>query len=133
MLKRVFDVGLKQHGRDVRVVPGRAGGQLSRQAFKKLFPHDIIRHQLVTHAALVSIRQGWDAGVLAGHPVEVGVIRLDPRDNSTTLLAIAPAAGSRGQGFQNMLGLGLSHIADGTNHLLFLLLPTPLNLRAWSP
>ncbi|MGI4741875.1 MAG: HupE/UreJ family protein [Janthinobacterium lividum] len=99
--------------------------------------YDVIMHQLVTHTTLVSIRQDWDAGVLAEHPVEVGVIRLDPRDNSIAPLEIAPAAGSRWRGFQNMVGLGLSHIAEGTDHLLFLLvllLPAPLLVRfgRWS-
>ncbi|RZK28887.1 MAG: HupE/UreJ family protein, partial [Hymenobacter sp.] len=95
--------------------------------------YDVIMHQLVTHAALVSIRQDWDNGVLAEHPVEVGVIRLNPRDNSIAPLEIAPAAGSLWHGFQSMISLGMSHIAEGTDHLLFLLvllLPAPLLVRA---
>jgi len=95
--------------------------------------YDVIMHQLVTHAALVSIRQDWDNGVLAEHPVEVGVIRMNPRDNSIAPLEIAPAAGSRWHGFQNMIALGMSHIAEGTDHLLFLLvllLPAPLLVQA---
>ncbi|RZK62765.1 MAG: HupE/UreJ family protein, partial [Hymenobacter sp.] len=95
--------------------------------------YDVIMHQVVTHSALVSIRQDWDNGVLAEHPVEVGVIRMNPRDNVIAPLEVAPAAGSRWRGFQNMVGLGLSHIAEGTDHLLFLLvllLPAPLLVRA---
>ena len=94
--------------------------------------YDVIMHQVVTHAALVSIRQDWDNGVLAEHPVEVGVIRMNPRDNVVAPLDVAPAAGSRWRGFQNMVGLGLGHIAEGTDHLLFLLvllLPAPLLVR----
>ncbi|MGI4864108.1 MAG: HupE/UreJ family protein [Janthinobacterium lividum] len=94
--------------------------------------YDVIMHQLVTHAALVSIRQDWDNGVLAAHPVEVGVIRMNPRDNSIAPLYIEPAAGSLWQGFRSMVSLGLSHIAEGTDHLLFLLvllLPAPLVVR----
>jgi len=83
--------------------------------------YDVIMHQLVTHAALVSIRQDWDNGVLAEHPVEVGVIRMNPRDNSIAPLEIAPAVGSRWHGFKRMISLGMSHIAEGADHLLFLL------------
>lgn len=94
--------------------------------------YDVIMHQLVTHAALVSIRQDWDTGVLAAHPIEVGVIRMNPRDNAIAPLYIAPAAGSLWQGFRSMVSLGVSHIAEGTDHLLFLLvllLPAPLVVR----
>jgi hypothetical protein len=94
--------------------------------------YDVIMHQLVTHAALVSIRQDWDTGVLAAHPVQVGVIRMNPRDNSIAPLYIEPMGGSHWRGFQSMVGLGMSHIAEGTDHLLFLLvllLPAPLLVR----
>ena len=103
----------------------------SRRAF--VLHYDVIMHQLVTHAALVSVRQDWDTGVLAEHPVEVGLIRLNARDNTIAPLYIEPAAGSLWRGFQSMVGLGLSHIAEGTDHLLFLLvllLPAPLVVRA---
>ena len=101
-------------------------GSSSRRFILK---YDVIMHQLVTHAALVSIRQDWDNGVLAEHPVEVGLIRLDPRDNAIAPLEIAPTAGSLWWGFRAMVALGLRHIAEGTDHLLFLvvlLLPAPL-------
>lgn len=94
--------------------------------------YDAIIHQVVTHKALVSIRQDWDNGIMAEHPVEVGVIQLDPRDNSISPLQLVPAGGSRWRGFQHMVGLGLSHISEGTDHLLFLLvllLPAPLLVR----
>lgn len=99
--------------------------------------YDVIMHQLVTHSALVSIRQDWDNGVLAEDPVEVGVIRMNPRDNSIAPLEIAPVAGSLWRGFQRMISLGMSHISEGTDHLLFLLvllLPAPLLVRfgRWS-
>ncbi|NML66172.1 HupE/UreJ family protein [Hymenobacter sp. RP-2-7] len=95
--------------------------------------YDAIIHQVVTHAALVAIRQDWDTGVLAEHPVEVGAIRLNARDNSINTLTIAPAAGSRWQGFRTLVALGMQHIGEGTDHLLFLLallLPAPLLARS---
>jgi hypothetical protein len=68
--------------------------------------YDVIMHQLVTHAALVSIRQDWDTGVLAAHPVQVGVIRMNPRDNSIAPLYIEPAGGSRWRGFRSVQPAG---------------------------
>ena len=91
--------------------------------------YDVIIHQLVTHTALVSIRQDWEAGVHAEHPVEVGVIRLDVVNNTIPPLQINQEKGGLWSGFKNMVALGLKHISAGTDHLLFLLvllLPAPL-------
>ncbi|RYY30138.1 MAG: HupE/UreJ family protein [Sphingobacteriaceae bacterium] len=91
--------------------------------------YDVIVHQVVTHVALVSIRQDWDAGLYAGHPVQVGVIRLDPVNNVIPPLVVNQAEGSIWTGFKSMVGLGMQHISEGTDHLLFLLvllLPAPL-------
>ena len=93
--------------------------------------YDVIVHQLVTHKTLVSIRQDWDAGVLAAAPVEVGVIQLDVRSSVVLPLEIRQY-GSIWQGFGSMVRLGMAHIAEGTDHLLFLLvllLPAPLLVR----
>ncbi len=95
--------------------------------------YDVITHQLVTHKALVSIRQDWDRSVYAEHPVEVGVIQLDVVNNRIPPLKIDLDEGSLWQGFMGMISLGISHIAGGTDHLLFLLvllLPAPLLLLA---
>ena len=90
--------------------------------------YDVIVHQVVTHKTLVSIRQDWDAGVVATQPVEAGVIQLDPVNNVVPPLEIRQQ-GSWWQGFGSMVRLGMAHIAEGTDHLLFLLallLPAPL-------
>jgi hypothetical protein len=91
--------------------------------------YDVIIHQLVTHTALVSIRQDWEAGVYEEHPIEVGVIGLDIRSNTILPLKIDQAEGNLWSGFRGMVALGIQHIAEGTDHLLFLLvllLPAPL-------
>lgn len=101
------------------------------------FDYDAIVHQVVTHVVLVSVRQDWDTGRLAGQPpTQVGVIRLSPRDNLIPPLEINEAGGSRWTGFRSMVALGTAHIAAGTDHLLFLLallLPAPLLVagRRW--
>lgn len=97
-----------------------------------VFRYDVILHQVVTHSALVSIRQDWDAGILADNPLEVGVIAWDIRTNTLSPLILNREKGSLWQGCLRMLRLGMQHIAEGTDHLLFLLvllLPSPLLLR----
>jgi hypothetical protein len=102
--------------------------------------YDVILHQVVTHMALVSVRRDWEAGrVAADAPTEVGVIRLDAVNNVVPPFDIdlGVASGGWWAGFKGMVGLGVRHIAEGTDHLLFLLvllLPAPLLLtktRRW--
>jgi hypothetical protein len=82
--------------------------------------YDVIMHQVINHAAFVSIRNDWDAGVDAEHPVEIGVIHVDTGNNTIAPLIINQG-GSTWTGFKNMVTLGIKHIAEGTDHLLFLL------------
>ena len=102
------------------------------------FNYDVIIHQLVTHTALVSIRQDWEAGVIHNEqPVEVGVIKLDIVNNKILPLQINQQGGSWWNGFKSMVQLGIKHISEGTDHLLFLLvllLPAPLLVvgKRWS-
>ena len=102
--------------------------------------YDVILHQVVTHVALVSVRRDWAAGrVGADARTAVGVVRLDVVRNVVPPLVIdqGGAAGGWWAGLKGMVGLGARHIAEGTDHLLFLLvllLPAPLLLtkaRRW--
>lgn len=99
--------------------------------------YDAVLHQVVTHKILVSIRQDWALGHLAEQaPVQVGVIELDIVNNQIRPLSVQLEAGSSWAGFGSMVRLGIRHIADGTDHLLFLLvllLPAPLRVehRRW--
>lgn len=91
--------------------------------------YDVIIHQVANHTALVSIRQDWERGHYGHQPAQVGVIRLDVVNNTIPPLIIDQAGGSTGQGFRGMVALGMQHIGEGTDHLLFLLvllLPAPL-------
>lgn len=104
------------------------------------FDYDVIVHQLVTHVVLVSIRRNWEQGrVGAEAPTEVGIIRLDVRNNVVPALFISQTGGGWWAGFRGMVALGVRHIAEGTDHLLFLLvllLPAPLLTgrgRRWGP
>jgi hypothetical protein len=93
--------------------------------------YDAVVHQVVTHTALVSIRQDWAAGRMADEnaATQVGVIRIDSRTMKVTPLTIDLENGSVWSGTYAMFRLGATHILEGTDHLLFLLillLPAPL-------
>ncbi|MBL7817461.1 MAG: HupE/UreJ family protein [Saprospiraceae bacterium] len=83
--------------------------------------YDVVMHQVVTHSALVSIRQDWETGVVAEHPAEVGIIAVEPRNNQIFPLVISLESKGLWGGFWSMVGLGRKHISEGTDHLLFLL------------
>ena len=91
--------------------------------------YDAVVHQVVTHKILVSIQQDWLNGVTPEHATEAEVIRLNPVDSTIAPLTIDLSNGSVWRGFLSMVNLGMSHISEGTDHLLFLLtllLPAPL-------
>ena len=92
--------------------------------------YDVVLHQVVTHKILVSVRQDWARGQLADEqPAQVGVIELDIVNNRILPLNVSLESGSIWTGFLAMIKLGMRHIAEGTDHLLFLLvllLPAPL-------
>jgi hypothetical protein len=96
--------------------------------------YDVIVHQVVTHAALVALRTDWVTGrIAADEGAELGVIAIDSRTMTVAPLPVDLDSGSALAGFFGMLRLGGHHIAEGTDHLLFLLtllLPAPLLLTA---
>ncbi|MFC4453592.1 HupE/UreJ family protein [Deinococcus sonorensis] len=102
--------------------------------------YDAIVREVRTHTILVSVRRDWARGLnneSGNESVEVGVIRADPRSGLVPLLPVNLEAGSAWQGFTGIVRLGMRHIAEGTDHLLFLLtllLPAPLLAarRRWS-
>ncbi|PXY39974.1 hypothetical protein DMB65_14370 [Flavobacterium cheongpyeongense] len=104
---------------------------------KFIFDYDVIMHQLVTHSALVSIRSDWELGKTNKEPVKVGVIRVDTRSTLIYPLEVnLEKGGNWWTGFKGMFALGMEHIKEGTDHLLFLLvllLPAPLvvNRKRW--
>jgi hypothetical protein len=97
--------------------------------------YDAIVREVKTHSVLVSVRRDWERGLnneSGTESVEVGVIRADPRTGQIPLLPVNQQQGSAWQGFVGIFKLGLRHIAEGTDHLLFLLtllLPAPLLIR----
>lgn len=93
--------------------------------------YDAIMHQLVTHKMLITLRQDWDGGLSGKDSVDadLGVLMMNTSDNKIPPLVINLDEGSKWKGFKNMVSLGIRHIGEGTDHLLFLLvlmLPAPL-------
>ena len=86
--------------------------------------YDVIFHHLVTHTAVVTLAGDWRNGVTGAEPLLLGTIR-----DTNPEIAIDRSGGSWSRGFAAMFRLGTRHIAEGTDHLLFLLaliLPAPL-------
>jgi HupE / UreJ protein len=88
------------------------------------FGYDVIFHHLITHTAVVTLASDWRNGVMGEEPVLLGTMR-----DTNAAIVIDQSGGSWFRGFAAMFRLGARHIAEGTDHLLFLLaliLPAPL-------
>jgi hypothetical protein len=91
--------------------------------------YDVVMHQSDAHTALVSVRQDWASGIIKEAPVSIGTIGVNASDGKVAPLEVDLSSGSVLKGFVGMLKLGMSHIREGTDHVLFLLtllLPAPL-------
>jgi hypothetical protein len=99
--------------------PGAARGALE-------FFDDAILHRVVTHRTLVSVRRDFDQAMFGDAPRLVGVLLFSQKQ-----ITIHREAGSVWRGFRALFLLGARHIAEGTDHLLFLfvlLLIAPLSV-----
>lgn len=101
--------------------------------------YDAIMHQVMNHAAFVVIRRDWEAGIIHSDTTsEASVIAWDLANNNIPTLEITLEKGSWWKGFKSMFTLGMHHIREGTDHLLFLLtllLAAPLVAQhgSWGP
>src|SRR5438270_426229 len=91
-------------------------------------------HPMPNSAVLLDLHPG---GVAAEIQLPLEQLQLafghDVRNNVIPPLFISQAGGNWWAGFRGMVALGMHHIAEGTDHLLFLLvllLPAPLLRRA---
>ncbi|MGC3982353.1 MAG: HupE/UreJ family protein [Steroidobacteraceae bacterium] len=86
--------------------------------------YDGIVQRVVTHNTFVSVRRDFRNGMLGEQPQLLGLIGFQQ-----TRLVVDRSNGSWWQGFKAVFHMGLQHIAEGTDHLMFLLvllLPAPL-------
>jgi hypothetical protein len=98
--------------------------------FQLLF--DAVTHEVRTHRVLVYLRQDWDGG-FAGEPPRM----LGQLDSTRSSLDVSLNPQQPGSGLRSLFTLGARHIAQGADHLLFLLtllLVAPLlaTNRRWS-
>ena len=87
------------------------------------FDYDVILHQVASHKTLIAIKQDWQRGIVPEDTTvqQVGVIEWDIVSNTLKPFQISVQAGSTWQGFKNMVSLGISHIKEGIDHVLFIL------------
>lgn len=89
--------------------------------------YDVIVREIFTQSAVMSVRSDWRGGTASGSPELVGGINGHNRH-----LLLDRSGGRAWRGAASIFRLGVSHIAEGTDHLLFLLtllLPAPLLAR----
>jgi HupE / UreJ protein len=93
------------------------------------FDYDAILHQVVNHVAYVSIKSDWENGLFNETATEIGTISRDMATNNILPFKISLKSGNKWNGFKSMFSIGMQHIKEGTDHLLFiitLLLPACL-------
>jgi HupE / UreJ protein len=98
---------------------------------------DLVIHQIPTQSIIFSIEQDWQNGITENNAKQIGVIAIDIPTGKIAPLSIKLSEGTWFKGFKSMFLLGVSHIAAGTDHILFiltLLLPAMLvsEKKRWS-
>jgi hypothetical protein len=86
--------------------------------------YDVIIAPVVTHNAIVSVRRDFRNALFGEKPLTVGMFAFQQ-----THLLVDGSDGSWLHGARSVFSLGIEHIAEGTDHLLFLLvllLPAPM-------
>lgn len=81
--------------------------------------YDAVMHEITNHQALVFIESDWQNG-RHNQPEQIGIIGLDVPTATIYPLHVSVQPGSAWKGFASMVRLGMKHIAEGTDHLLFL-------------
>ncbi|NEA66588.1 HupE/UreJ family protein [Streptomyces sp. SID12488] len=96
--------------------------------------YDVIVEELLTHKVIVTVGYDFDRGILKTDDAEtLGVF-----DHATKTLTVPADEGSWLRGFAATAALGIEHIGEGADHLLFLLMlliPAPLVAAggSWRP
>ncbi|MER5200848.1 HupE/UreJ family protein [Streptomyces sp. NPDC002755] len=87
--------------------------------------YDVIVEELLTHKVIATVRYDFDRGILRTDDAEtLGVL-----DRDTQSLRVPVDEGSWFKGFATTARLGIEHVGEGADHLLFLLMlliPAPL-------
>ena len=114
-------------GHDVVVFRGRLTAPDGADARWFEVRDDLVLHEVVTDTAYVFLRTDLQSGVLGEAPTLLDYLHYQRRS-----LVVDRTPGTRWRSFTTVFHLGMEHIADGTDHLLFLLvllIPAPLQVR----
>jgi len=95
--------------------------QAGESTRKFMLDYDVIMHQVINHVALLSIRNDWESGTFSKSTAEPAIIGRNTKDNVIYPLEINLENGSWWTGFKSMIDLGIQHIKEGTDHLLFII------------
>lgn len=90
--------------------------------------YQLILQRVVSHQALIYVRRDIRNGLVGDKPMLISTAGF-----GNTHIAVDGSDGSWWQGLRSLFSLGMRHIAEGPDHLLFLLallLPSPLIARA---
>jgi len=127
-------IGARSGGRSWQVLRPRlsvqghdASAELEAQLLLKAPPgadtrhvellYDVITHEVHTHRVQVLLRNDWAGGVVGGVPELLGL--LDTQHRSLSLELAPPSAGAS---LLKLVREGMQHIAEGSDHVVFLLL-----------
>ncbi|MBT1539020.1 HupE/UreJ family protein [Ralstonia solanacearum] len=94
--------------------------------------YDAITHEVRTHRVQVFLRNDWAGGFASGPPLLLGELN---HGHTSLLIPLEPAR--PGASVLRLLREGILHIAEGTDHLLFLLMllvvaPLVAGIRRWN-
>ncbi|GEM_PF-4760293 len=84
----------------------------------------LINHKILGHRTYVFVKTDWDSGVSRYNPEAIGIIY-----SASNQIKIFREQQSIWRGFLGVFRVGLIHVRDGFDHILFvlmLILPTPL-------
>jgi hypothetical protein len=90
--------------------------------------YQLILQRVISHQALVYVRRDVRNGLVGDKPMLISTAGF-----GNTHIAVDGSGGSWWQGLRRLFTMGMRHIAEGPDHLLFLLallLPAPLIARA---
>lgn len=79
--------------------------------------YDAVTHEVMTHSVKVFLRNDWTGGVVSQVPRPLAELNTE----HTELPIDLPSSSSAMNGLMQLLGDGVMHIVEGTDHLLFLL------------
>ncbi|TWT01814.1 HupE/UreJ family protein [Planomicrobium sp. CPCC 101079] len=89
--------------------------------------YDAVVRELVTHTITVAVRSDWNNAIYTSSPEIIATVI-----EGNTTVQVDQSAGNTWTGFISIVQSGMAHIAEGVDHLLFLLallLPAPLAVK----